>query len=218
MTMKSFLPLISAAILLSACGADKKVDKSVLDAVNKSMEIKKVNEVDIINEAIDWGNEISTEAQQALMEKLTKAIEDQGVSEAIGFCQTAALPAIEEVGQSHGVTVRRVSHDYRNPNDQPNEMEEMLLQAYEYNEANGVESKPNVQEIDGDQLLYTKAITIPGPLCLQCHGDPTKDITSATLQKIQENYPNDKATGHQIGDLRGIWSITIPKKEVVKRL
>ncbi|MDX5479804.1 MAG: DUF3365 domain-containing protein, partial [Cyclobacteriaceae bacterium] len=28
----------------------------------------------------------------------------------------------------------------------------------------------------------------------------------------------DKAIGHEVGDLRGMWSIRIPKKEVVKRM
>jgi hypothetical protein len=31
-------------------------------------------------------------------------------------------------------------------------------------------------------------------------------------------YPEDKAIGHKIGDLRGMWSIRIPKKEVVKKM
>jgi hypothetical protein len=44
------------------------------------------------------------------------------------------------------------------------------------------------------------------PLCLSCHGDPAsmKDDVKAALK---QRYPADKATGYQIGDLRGaLWA------------
>ncbi|GAB4107817.1 hypothetical protein GCM10028791_02640 [Echinicola sediminis] len=209
----SFIPL------LVSCGSGEKVDKSVLDEVNQSMEIKKVDDVDIINKALEWGNEISQAAQEELMAKLTKALEEQGPEGAVAFCQVEALPSLKAVSDKFGVSVRRVSHDYRNPVDRPTEEEEMLLQAYEYNEEKGMASKPNVQEIkNGEVLLYTKPIKIPGELCLNCHGEPGKDIAEGTLKKLQELYPEDKAKGHKIGDLRGMWSIAIPKREVVKKL
>ncbi|AWW31039.1 hypothetical protein DN752_13400 [Echinicola strongylocentroti] len=210
---------IVLAGLLVSCGSRKKVDREVFDAVNESMEVKKVNEVDIINKAIEWGNEITEEAQQELMGKLTTAINEKGVAGAVAFCNVEALPSLDEVSRKHKVVIRRVSHDFRNSSDRPNEKEEMLLQAYEYNEENDIQNKPNVQEIEnGEILLYTKAITIPGKMCLNCHGDPNKDIDEATLAKIEKLYPQDKAKGHEVGDLRGMWSIAIPKKEVVKQL
>ncbi|MDN3669307.1 DUF3365 domain-containing protein [Echinicola jeungdonensis] len=217
--MKIYFNLISLVFFLWACNSGKKVEKEVLEEVNQSMEIKKVSEAEILNESLKWGNEIAEEAQKELMSALQKAIADKGVSGAIEYCNAQAFPLVEKVGEKHGVEVSRVSHNYRNPADQPNEMEAMLLDAYEYNEENGIESKPNIQEIDGGEvLLYTKAIKIPGGLCLNCHGEPGKDISAETLMKLDELYPKDKAKGHKVGDLRGIWSIAIPKKEVVKRL
>ncbi len=165
--MKKFFPFLSIIIYLVACNSGKKVEKDVLEEVNQSMEIKKVSEAEIINGTLEWGNEISGEAQKELMAALQDAIAKNGVSGAIEYCNTQALPLVKKIGEKHGVKVRRVSHDYRNPNDQPDEMEEMLLQAYEYNEENGIENKPNVQELEGGEvLLYTKAIKIPGGLCL----------------------------------------------------
>ncbi|QDH78779.1 DUF3365 domain-containing protein [Echinicola soli] len=216
--MMRILSIIIAGLLIS-CGSRKKVDREVFDAVNESMEIKKVNEVDIINLAIKWGNEISAEAQQELMGKLNKSINEKGVAGAVEFCNVEALPSLNEVSKRHKVVVRRVSHDFRNPADQPNEEEEMLLEAYEYNEENGVKNSANVQEIgNGEILLYTKAIKIPGEMCLNCHGDPGVDIGEETLEKLDALYPEDKAKGHKVGELRGMWSIAIPKKEVVKKL
>ena len=55
-------------------------------------------------------------------------------------------------------------------------------------------------------------------MCLSCHGESGTEINETTLQKLAELYPEDKAKGHKVGDLRGMWSVRIPKSEVVKRL
>ncbi|MFT4856310.1 MAG: hypothetical protein ACI9UV_000283 [Algoriphagus sp.] len=112
-----------------------------------------------------------------------------------------------------------MSNRYRDPTDKPNQDEVPLLEAYEYNAEDGIKSEPNIQKIEnGDTLSYTKAIVIPGVFCLRCHGDPVKEIDSKTLQKIDSIYSNDQSKGHQIGYLREIWSIRIPKKAIVNRL
>ena len=46
------------------------------------------------------------------------------------------------------------------------------------------------------------------PPCLQCHGTPNQDIAPETLAAIQKLYPDDKATGFKLGDLRGLWRVT----------
>src|SRR5690606_18597158 len=214
------LPLLtSICILFYSCGSDEKISREVSEEVQKANEIKKLSEVDIFNEALKWGEEISSEAQKQLMNTLQQAIEEHGVGGAVEFCNVQALPILKEVGEQYGVTIRRVSHDYRNPADQHNEEEKMVLEAYEYNQEHGIKHEPNLQKVkEGSVLLFTKAITIPEGLCLNCHGDPGQDIQEETLDKINHLYPEDKAKGHAIGDLRGMWSIAIPQKEVVKRL
>jgi hypothetical protein len=46
--------------------------------------------------------------------------------------------------------------------------------------------------------------------CLVCHGDPQTQIAEATLAKINDLYPEDKATGFAMNDFRGAWKITFP--------
>lgn len=213
-----FLLVLFSACLFS-CDSEKKISREVFEEVQRANEVKRVKEADIFNEALKWGEEISATAQEQLMSTLQEAIEAKGVSGAVAFCNANALPIVKEVGDQYGVVIRRTSHDYRNPADQPNENEKLLLEAYEYNQENGIKSEANIQPFeDGKILLFTKAITIPGNLCLNCHGDPGTDIAEETLLKINQLYPEDKATGHKIGDLRGMWSIAIPRKEVVNRL
>ena len=97
--------------------------------------------------------------------------------------------------------------------------EKGILEAYEYNTENNLALDPSIQKFEnGEVYLYTKAIKIPNGMCLNCHGEPGTDISAETQKALAELYPEDKAIGHKIGDLRGMWSIRIPKKEVVKKM
>lgn len=214
-----FLPVLSLLFLLLACESDKKVNKDVIDEIKKLSEVKKVNEADMIAFAMKWGDEISAEAQQSLIGTLQNAIAEHGVDGAVEFCHTEALPITHEVGKKHKVTVKRVSMKNRNPTNSPSDVEKNLLEAYAYNVENNIENKPNIQKIDdGEALLYTKAITIPNGMCLNCHGEPGAEIAEETLTKIETLYPEDQAIGFKVGDLRGMWSIALPKSEVIKNM
>lgn len=204
---------------LYGCGSNERVSKEVFEEVNKSMEIKKVNEADVIREAMKWGDEISNEAQSQLITALQNAIGEKGIPGAIDFCNVQALPILDEVGSRYNVKIRRASKRYRNPEDKPLDFEELILDAYAYNQENDIPNEPNIQKLEnGEILFYTKAIQIPNALCLNCHGTLGKEISPETEIKLKELYPEDKATGHKLGDLRGMWSIQIPKKEVIKRM
>lgn len=210
------IPLLS---LFFACGSEKSVDRETFKEIQKSTEIKKVNEADLLEFTMQWGDKISGEAQKTLVETLQKAIAEQGASGAVEFCHAEALPITQKVAEKHKVVVKRVSLKNRNPANAPNEMEKNLLEAYAYNVEQGLENQPNIQKVDnGEVLLYTKTIVIPGGICLQCHGDPNTEIEAATLAKINEKYPQDKATGYKAGELRGMWSIAIPRKEAIKNM
>lgn len=217
--MNKNLYFLLVLFLISSCGSNERVSKEVFEEVNSAMEVKRLTEAEILQEAMIWGDSISSEAQNQLISNLKKAIEEKGVEGAIGFCNVEATPILNEVGEKYGINIRRASNRFRNPQDKPTEDEKPILEAYEYNIENGLSTDPNIQKIDqGETYLYTKAIVIPGAFCLSCHGDPTSEIGAKTLEAIKSNYPSDKATGHKVGDLRGMWSLKIPKKEVVKRM
>ncbi|EON77353.1 cytochrome c family protein, putative [Lunatimonas lonarensis] len=205
--------------LLISCGSEKSVDRETFREIQKSTEIKKVNEAELVEFAMKWGDQISAEAQKSLVETLQKVIADRGLAGAVDFCHAEALPITKEVAEKHRVAVKRVSLKNRNPANAPNDMEKNLLEAYAYNLAQGMENQPNIQKLDnGEVLLYTKAIVIPGGICLSCHGDPGSEIEESTLAKISEKYPHDKATGYKAGELRGMWSIAIPRKEAIRNM
>jgi hypothetical protein len=217
--MKTLAIVSCAVFLLSACGSNERVSREVFEEVNKSMEAKKLSESQILEAAMEWGEEISVEAQQQLMSALQEAIAEKGFSGAVDFCNVQALPILKEVDGKYGVSIKRASVHYRNPLDKPTDVEATILDAYQYNVEEGIPSEPNIQKVDGGEIyLYTKAILIPNALCLNCHGNPANEINADTWKILQEKYPNDQAYNHTIGGLRGMWSIRIPKKEVIKRM
>jgi len=216
--MKNFLILI-IPILIISCGPQERISKEVFDDVQRNNDVKRITEVAILEEAMVWGDSITQEAQAQLIAQLQQAIAANGHSGAIDFCKVNALPILKSLETKYAVTLRRVSSRPRNPADTPNADEIPLLDAYSYNAENNISSDPSIQKLQqGEVLLYTKPIMLSNAMCLSCHGDPKKDIAPETAAKLKQLYPQDPATGYAEGDLRGMWSLRLPKKEVVKRL
>ena len=217
--MKKIICIALASFSVFACGPRERISRETFEQVNESMEVKRLTEVEIIEEAMIWGDSITSEAQSKLMTNLQKAIEESGSAGALEFCHVNALPIVEEVGTKQGVEIRRVSNRNRNPSNLPDNDEKDILEAYEFAVETGEKIDPNIQKIKGGEVfLYSKPIVISSSLCLNCHGKPGVDLDGGTVTKLEELYPRDQAINHQLGDLRGMWSVRIPKSEVVKRM
>lgn len=217
--MKHIIYFLISVFLLTACGPQERVSKSVFDEVNKAMEAKKLSDAQITQEAMIWGDSISTEAQKLLMGSLQKAVAEKGFEGALEFCNVNASPILMELDEKHGVSIRRTSTRARNKANLPTEEELPILEAYQYNVENGIKNESNIQRIEGGEvLLYTKAIIVSSEFCLSCHGDPANDIEETVLRRIDSLYSEDLARNFEIGNLRGMWSLKIPKKAIVNRL
>lgn len=217
--MKKFCAILGLLISIFSCGPREKVSKDVFEQVNETMEVKRLTDAEILEEAMIWGDSITTTAQNNLVSNLKKAIEEGGFAHAISFCKENANSITSSGIPSEDIILKRVSTRNRNPNNFPDSDETLILDAYAYNVENGLESSPNIQKIEnGEVLLYTKAIIFPGGICLNCHGDPNSEIQEEAKKVIEEQYPQDQATKYKAGELRGMWSLKIPKKDVVKRL
>ncbi len=212
------LQLICIALILIltwSCGNDKKVDSKAVREEIENRKIKKVTEAEIVKRVHEIGNEITLTAKKTLGKKLKSAIQNGGVENAISFCNLNAMPLVDSLSNKFGAEIKRVSLKARNPNDLPDKLEMELLEAYAYQWKDSIPLQTNVQALEGNKYLFTKPMLIDNTLCLSCHGTIENGLLKETKEFIKSKYPNDKATGYKIGDLRGIWSITIPKKKVV---
>lgn len=200
------------------CDSDKKVNTEAVKEEIKSREVKKVTEAEIIEEVRKLGNSVALGTKQTLGKNLQSAIQEGGVENAIGFCNLNAMPLVDSLSKNYGAIIRRVSLKARNAMDFPNDIEQKLLEAYKYQKQNSGALKENVQALNDDQYLFTKPIMVENALCLSCHGTAENGMLKETDAFIKSKYPEDKATGYEIGDLRGMWSITFPKKKIIQSM
>jgi hypothetical protein len=214
-----FLVLIaSLAGILSSCGGVGQKERLVTDEVSREIRAKepiRIREAELIERAHTLGRQLADSAQKALQGKLLGAIQEGGIPYAVDFCHVAALPLMDSLSQKFDVEIRRVSHRLRNPEDAPRDYEAPILEAYVYNFEEGLEMNDNVQKVGDDYFLYTKPILMGNALCLNCHGQPGTQVQEATFLALQEKYPNDNALGHELNDLRGIWSIRLARRMLV---
>ena len=137
------------------------------------------------------------ELQQALREGLA-----QGPADAIAVCSVQA-PEIAASLSRDGVAMGRTSHRLRNPANASPEWVSPIVDAYA---SSASDREPRIVEISETQLGYVEPIVLQ-PLCLTCHGETlAPDIAS----RIAELYPEDRATGFEVGDFRGVFWVEYP--------
>ncbi len=140
----------------------------------------------------------------ALKTELIAAMSAGGPLNALDVCNVEAMPITAHVGEEKNSDVSRVSLKNRNPDNVPNEWQKSVLEDFDARAANGEEIGPmasvSVVETDGKtQLRFMKAVPTEGA-CLACHG---QNISSEVQTKLNELYPEDKATGYSLGQVRG---------------
>ena len=140
-----------------------------------------------------------------LRNALTSTIAEKGFSEAISFCNVNAYP-ITAWYAKEGVTIRRTSARFRNPANSPDSLEAIWLQNF------AVPGTGTAVVPEGGRIHYFKPILLQA-MCKNCHGDPSSDIRPETLAEIRKRYPEDKATGYQEGEMRGMWHLVFTGKQ-----
>ncbi|MCF6337019.1 MAG: DUF3365 domain-containing protein [Gammaproteobacteria bacterium] len=158
------------------------------------------------------------EVAQSFMIQLGKtmksAMQKDGPVAAINVCAEQAPKMTADISRSQGWKVTRVSTRVRNPMlGMPDVWEQKVLAQFQARLDRGESLKTMsfsemVTEPNGRYFRFAKAIGVK-PQCLTCHGSKN-DIPSAVKQKLQQQYPFDKATDYRAGDLRGAVSIKQP--------
>lgn len=163
--------------------------------------------------AVQRGKAIVAETFSLLSSNLQSAIQQSGVSNALPFCSLAASPLTAGLAAQHGVTIRRVTHKARNPANQADAAELLILKQFAaaLPAASATNPPPpHVTNFTAPTATFFAPIILNNELCLKCHGEPGKDIAPENVAVIQHLYPRDEATGFKLGDLRGAWRVDMP--------
>ena len=177
-------------VLLSSCNDDKK-KKSSKEDIGLSYE--------------ELGLKYAMTTKSVLGKNLLIAINTNGTENALEFCSEEAYPLTDSMAIALNVRIKRVSDKPRNSKNTTSELELEYISICKKKIENGEVVKPKIQEIENKMVGYYPIIT--NKMCLQCHGKPNTNIESAVLKKINQLYPQDKAIGYDVNQLRGIWVI-----------
>jgi len=161
--------------------------------------------------------EIGTNAAKQLLDTLkttlVSTIKDKGAVEAIKVCQVEALPMTIAIAKSsdNDLEIKRITTKARNQGNMPDNIEAMALEKYEtLFEQNQPLPEDYIQKVtkkDKVYFNYYKPLKV-AKVCLTCHGNP-EEMNTDILDVLNNTYPNDKATGYNEEDFRGLVRVKI---------
>jgi len=145
----------------------------------------------------------------ALKGEVVKSMKANGPVATISVCRDKAPAIARESSAQTGWNVARTSLKLRNPNNAPDSWELAVLQSFEARKAKGEPLKTmeysEVVEQGGSKMFrYMKPIPT-GKACLNCHAAELKPAVEAALEEL---YPQDKARGFSVGDIRGAFTLS----------
>ncbi|MDH3650111.1 MAG: DUF3365 domain-containing protein [Saprospiraceae bacterium] len=163
-----------------------------------------------VNQEADYlrsGREIALASFAVISGKLQKELTEGGVEQAIDFCHQNVYPIFASLSLSYNAEIKRTSFKLRNQKNFPSVVERYALKKYEESQEAGASLEPQIVNGEDGRAIFIAPILIQ-PLCLRCHGELGKDLREIDYSHILARYPRDRAIGYQIGQLRGIWSVT----------
>lgn len=155
------------------------------------------------------GMNLALATKSVLGKNLLTAIKTKGTDQALVFCNERAMVLTDSMSANLQAKIKRVSDQNRNPDNLANDAELEYIQSAKKEIETTGQASPQMQEIDGQMVGYYPIMT--NNMCLQCHGNPDTDINSKTKVALAAFYPDDKATGYTVDQLRGIWVVEMKK-------
>lgn len=143
-----------------------------------------------------------------LKPQLKQAMAEGGPTNAIAVCADIAPKIADALSAQSGWTVERVSLKSRNASRAvPDSWERNILLEFDRRQAAGEDAAElSFGEYEGGQYRYMQAQAVE-PLCLSCHGS---DLGGDVQESLRQYYPDDEATGYQLGQVRGAISLSKP--------
>lgn len=135
-----------------------------------------------------------------LLDKLTATLQADGAAGAIGVCKQLAPLLAETVARRHGVRIGRTSDKLRNASNAAPDWAVAPLQRRPL--------EPTFLAGPGGELGALLPIRVQAP-CMQCHG-PEAALAEEVRAQLQAQYPDDRATGYALNELRGWFWVEVP--------
>lgn len=150
-------------------------------------------------------------AAEALMKnlggQLKASLQSGGPVAALQVCQSVAQPiTMATDAEFEGVAIRRTTLKPRNSANAPDEIDREILETMATAARQGKAIEPTIHWESGTARYYQPLIV--QEVCLKCHGD-LGTFPPELVQALSTLYPDDQATGYQLGDLRGVIRVDV---------
>ena len=197
--MKHFLiPIIALSLGVTACQSEKTDPQATHQPPAET-----VADTQLVQTA---AGELVNQFQKNLKTELMNAIATRQPSGAIEVCRSVA-PAIADSFSTEGWSIRRVSDKNRNPDNRATS-DEMAVLAQFIDSADNPPKYVLIDTLAEDSVhvfryyapIYTQQ------LCLNCHGG-MQTLSPGVYQAVKKAYPDDRAVGYTLGQLRGMFVV-----------
>ena len=200
---------LGLAVAGAACRPDQiehLKDSKRIGIETANWEVKRIMPADLLR-ATRWaGDSLTATADTLLRRTLARELAAGGVAQAMTFCRPETYHAVDSLAGVLKATARRVSERPRNPARQApllaNEMRPDTVRT--------------IKRLSQEVFFYQRPIVLNNQLCLRCHGEVGKDISAADYAIIKQKFPQDKATGYQLGQPMGAWQLSLQRPGVAE--
>lgn len=163
-----------------------------------------------IEQQLVASRDVTQQLASKLKSKLKSSLQTGGPIEAVTVCNLDAKNIASEVSKDIGWQVGRTSLKTRNPSNAPDNWEQDMLHYFEQQKQSGadisnLEAYEITEDENGKWFRYMKAIPT-AEVCLVCHGEA---LAPPVQEKLLALYPDDKAIGYKVGDIRGAFTVRI---------
>lgn len=145
--------------------------------------------------------------QTALVARLSEELTRNGPAAAVMVCRDEAQAITERVAKEQGVEIGRTSHRLRNPANAARPWANPFV--LEAAARKAAEVTTRVVDL-GDRVGVLRPIGT-AEMCTRCHGEQAV-VRPAIGAMLDAAYPQDRATGFAVGDLRGWMWAEAPKR------
>jgi len=160
---------------------------------------------------------IGQEFMGALLGRMTSVHAESGPAKAAEVCSKEAPEIAQKYASLYGVSIYRVSDRLRNTKNGASVSERRVLRQWAKQLETVSDSQPvtlvpvEFQDQQKGQPVTKMMvpIRIAKSICLDCHGSE-RDIDAGTKAILMAKYPQDRAVGYRMGDLRGALVIARP--------
>lgn len=143
-----------------------------------------------------------------MRENLASTLDSRAEPITEGTFKEVCLPvgkALKAWGKKRGYPVKQVAEKNRNPDHALSAEDKPIFDLFERNP----KKQSHVAQVKEKGIATGERVWVRIPVvqsCLHCHG-----AADQRPEFIRLKYPNDKAYGFQVGDLRGLYTAFIPE-------